>query len=64
MINKIDKPLVKPSKRKREKMQINKIRDEKGASHQIQMKSSESPGNNLKFHILINWNTTKKWMNF
>jgi hypothetical protein len=29
-INKIDKPLIKVTKRKREKTQINKIRDERG----------------------------------
>jgi hypothetical protein len=30
MINKIDKPLTKLTKRKREKTQINKVRDDKG----------------------------------
>jgi hypothetical protein len=37
-INKIDKPLTKITKRRREKTQINKIRDEKGSSSQIPMK--------------------------
>jgi hypothetical protein len=37
-INKIDKPLVKLTKRKRENIQINKIRDKKRTSQQIAMK--------------------------
>jgi hypothetical protein len=38
-INKIDKPLANLTKRKREKTQINKIRDKKMISQQIMMKS-------------------------
>ena len=33
-INKIDKPLARPLKKKREKTQINRIRNEKGRSEE------------------------------
>jgi hypothetical protein len=41
-INKIDKPLIKLTKRNREKTQTNKTRDKKGISQQIPMKFSSS----------------------
>jgi hypothetical protein len=53
-INNIDKPLAKLTKR-REKMKIIKIRDEKEVSQQIPMKFRGSLRNTLKTHILINW---------
>jgi hypothetical protein len=41
--------------RRREKTQINKIRDVKGDSQQIPMKSRGSLGNNSESYIQINW---------
>jgi hypothetical protein len=51
------------TKWRREKTQINKIRDEKRDEPQILMRSRESLENTLKTYIQINWKTYKKWMN-
>jgi hypothetical protein len=53
-INKIDKPLGNMTKWKRETVQINKIRDEKGDIPQIPMKSTESLESTLKIYIQVN----------
>jgi hypothetical protein len=47
-INKIDKPLINLTRRKREKTQVIKLEIKKGISRQIPMKSRRSLGNTLK----------------
>jgi hypothetical protein len=54
-MNKIDKPLSKLTKRRKENTQINKVRDKKVISQQMIIKSRESLGNTQKTYILINW---------
>jgi hypothetical protein len=54
-MNKIDKPLSKLTKRRKENTQINKVRDKKVISQQMTIKSRESLGNTQKTYILINW---------
>jgi hypothetical protein len=44
-MNKIDKPLSKLTKRRKENTQINKVRDKKVISQQMIIKSRESLGN-------------------
>ena len=58
--NKIDKPLSRLIKKKREKNQINKIRNEKGevTTDIAEMKRIMSLMNN---NITIKWITGKKW---
>jgi hypothetical protein len=63
-INMIEKPFTKLTKR-REKIQINKIRDDKGDTTKIPVKIRESLGNtskNLYFNKLEK--SRKKWMSF
>jgi hypothetical protein len=62
-INKIDKPLVKVTKRRKE-TQINKIRDEKGILQQILIKLKKSCGKILKTYTPENWKIKKdKFLN-
>ena len=62
-INKIDKPLARLIKKKREKTQINRIRNEKGevttdrAEIQRIMKITTSN------YMPLKWTTWKKWTN-
>ena len=62
-INKINKPLARLIKKKREKSQINRIRNEKGevatdtAEIQSIMKTTRSNS------MPIKWKTWKKWTN-
>ena len=62
-INKIDKPLARLIKKKRERTQINKIRNENGEittdTAEIQ-RIKETTTNNC---MPIKWTTTKKWTN-
>jgi hypothetical protein len=51
-INKINKPLANLTKMKREKTQINKIRNKKG---EITTNTKESSGTTLRTYIQINW---------
>ena len=61
-INKMHKPLARFIKEKREKNQINKIRNEKGAvttdSAEIQRIIRDYYGNN---YMAIKWITWKNW---
>ena len=61
-IKKIDKPLARLTKKKREKDQINKIRNEKGEvttdNAEIQRIIRDYYGNN---YMAIKWITWKNW---
>ena len=61
MINKIDKPLARLNKKKREKNQINKIRNEKGEvtteNAEIQRIIRDIMNNYLAIKLI----TSKKW---
>ena len=61
-INKIDKPLARLLKKKREMTQINKIMNENGI---ITTNPSEIQlsGNTMKNYMPTNWTTWKKWTN-
>ena len=61
-INKIDKPLVRLIKKKREKSQINKIRNENG---EITTDNTEIQRiiSTISNNMLIKWTTWKKWTN-
>ena len=61
-INKIDKPLARLIKKKRERKQINKIRNEKGVitTDTTETQRIITTTNN---HMPIKWTTTKKWTN-
>jgi hypothetical protein len=63
-INKIEKPLANVSKMRREKIQINKIRNEKSINKINTKGIKESIGTTLKTYIQINWKIKKKWTNF
>ena len=62
-INKMDKPLARLIKKKREKTQINRIRNEKGEvttdTAEIQRIMRVTTSN----YMPIKWTTTKKWTN-
>ena len=59
-INKIDKPLARFFKKKREKNQINKIRNENG---EITTDNTEIQ-KTIRYHYEpIKWTTWKKWTN-
>ena len=62
-INKIDKPLARLIKKKREKTQINRIRNEKGEvttdTAEIQRIMRATTSN----YMPIKWTTWKKWTN-
>jgi hypothetical protein len=63
-INKIDKPLANLNKMRREKTQINTIKNEKRGDNN---KHHGNPGNHqttLRTNIPINWKILKKWTNF
>ena len=65
-INKIDKPLARLIKKKREKNQINKIRNDKGAITKEQLQQAMQKYKGLKEIIMSNymaikWITWKKW---
>ena len=59
-INKIDKPLARLIKKKREKTQINRIRNEKGA---VTMDPSEVQRITTSNYLPIKWTTGKRWTN-
>ena len=62
-VNKIDNPLARVIKKKREKTQINRIRNEKGEvttdTAEIQRIMRDSTSN----YMPIKWTTWKKWTN-
>ena len=63
-INKIDKPLARHTKKKKESTHINGIRSEKG---KITMDTTEIQRiirNTVKNCMLTNWITQKKWTTF
>ena len=62
MINKIDKPLARLIKKKREKNQINKIRNENGEIQTTQ-KYKGSQETTISNYMLIKWRTWRKWTN-
>ena len=57
-INKIDKPLARLIKEKREKNQINKIRNEKG---EVTTDNEEIQRIIMNNYMAIKWITCKKW---
>ena len=59
-INKIDKPLARLIKKKREKNQINKIRNEKGAVTTYMQKYKGLKEIIMSNYIAIKWITWKK----
>ena len=62
-INKIHKPLARLTKNKRERMQIKKIRNEKG---EITIDTAEIQRiirDYYKNYMPIKWTTTKQWTN-
>ena len=59
-INKIDKPLARLIKKKREKNQINKIRNEKGAVITYMQKYKGLKEIIMSNYIAIKWITWKK----
>ena len=56
-INKIDKPLAKLNKRKREPTHINRIRNENGKIMQTPQKYKELLKTTLKTYMLTSWET-------
>ena len=64
-INTIDKPLARLIKKKREKNQINKIRNKNGeiTTHTMQ-KCKGSYETTISNDMPIKWTACKKWMNF
>ena len=61
-INKMDKPLARLIKKKREKNQINKIRNENGEIQTTQ-KYKGSQETTISNYMTIKWTTWKKWTN-
>ena len=65
-INKIDKPLARLIKKKREKTQNNRIRNEKG---EVKTDTAEIQRimrdyyKQINFYMPIKWTTRKKWTN-
>ena len=59
-INKIDKPSARPIEKKREKNQINKIRNENG---EIITDNTEIQRIRRDYYQPIKWATWKKWTN-
>ena len=59
-INKIDKPLARLIKKKREKTQINRIRNEKG---EVTTDTAEIQTIMTDYYKPIKWTTWKKWTN-
>ena len=62
-INKIDKPLARLIKKKKEKTQINRIRNEKGEVTMTLQKYKESREITTSNYMPIKWTTWKKWTN-
>ena len=62
-INKIDKPLARLIKKKREKNQINKIRNEMEKSQQTTQKCKGAYETAISNYMPIRWKTWKKWTN-
>jgi hypothetical protein len=54
-MNMIDKHLAKPTKSKRERLKIIKLKMKGGALQQIPMTTRGSLGNILKSYIPVNW---------
>ena len=61
-MTKIDKPLTRLIKKKREKNQINKIRNENGEIQTTQ-KYKGSQETTISNYMTIKWTTWKKWTN-
>ena len=63
-INKIDKPLARLNKKKREKTQINRIRNEKGEVTTNTAEIQRIMRDYYKqLYMPIKWTTWKKWTN-
>ena len=62
-INKIDKSLARLIKKKREKTQINRIRNEKGEVTTDTTEIQSILGDYYKQLMPIKWTTWKKWTN-
>ena len=62
-INKIDKPLARLIKKKREKSQINKIRNENGEIITDNMVIQRIIRDTISNYMTIKWTTWKKWTN-
>ena len=60
-INKIDKPLARFIKKKREKNQINKIRNEEGEVTKRQCRNTMDYKTITNNYMAIKWTTWKKW---
>ena len=62
-INKIDKPLARLIKKKRERTQINKIRNEKEEIQQTLQTYKASEETTTSNSMTVKWTTWKKWTN-
>ena len=62
-INKIDKPLARLIKKKREKTQINRIRNEKGEVTTDTAGIQRIMRDYCKLYMPMQWTTWKKWTN-
>ena len=60
-VNKIDKPSTRLIKKKREKTQINRIRNEKEVTDTAEIQSIIR--DYYKYSMPIKWTTWKKWTN-
>jgi ribosomal protein L20A (L18A) len=63
-INKIDRPLANQTKMRREKIQINKIRNAKGETITNTTEIQEINRDYFRTYILINLKILKKWTNY
>lgn len=63
-VNKIDKPLVRLTKKKRESTQINKIRNEKGEFATVTAQIQKPEEDTMNNYMLTNLTTQKKWTTF
>ena len=61
--NKIHKPLARLNKKKREKTQINKIRNKKGETQLTLQRYQVSLEISASNYMPINWKTWEKWTN-
>ena len=62
-INKIDKPLISLIKKKREKTQVNKIRNERGEITPGTTGIQRMKENTINKYMPISWKIWKKWIN-
>ena len=62
-INKIDKPLARLIKKKREKNQIKKIRNENGEITTDNTEMQRIKESTISNYMTIKWTTWKKWTN-